>query len=95
MDFPAGHSAFVDINLRSVESSPIVNGRNHKFNGIVHLQIKALVTFHRIGSGMRFAERIARKTFYLTVNFPGEFFRMPLLFTAFKKMIFHFLKFLQ
>src|SRR5690606_19722267 len=62
MDDSAPHLGLVYIEFGIVEPSPVVEHGHHKLQGEVAFEIKALIAFHGIGSGMPLGKGIARKT---------------------------------
>src|SRR5690606_7370416 len=77
------------IHLRAVETTLVIDHRHHKFQRIIHFQVKTLVTLHRIRSRVRLTERIARERLDLAVHLAAQLLRMPKARARCKKVILH------
>ncbi len=77
LDIGAAHAGFVDVVFGVVEATKVVDDADHKFEGIICLEVEALKTLYRKARGVGLAEGVTGKAFDLSPYFRGERFGIP------------------
>ena len=83
------HPGLVQIEVRSVESSEVVDRGHHVLQGVVGLEEQALVAFYRIGGGMSLGKGVPGETLDLPPDLGTQLLGVPFLFTVLEELFFH------
>src|SRR5690606_6863136 len=72
-DVAPGHTSFMDVELRAVKTSEIVDHGHHKLQRVIGFEKQALERFHGKTRRVGLAKGIATEAFYLSPYLFGQF----------------------
>ena len=87
------HTGFMEVELCTIKAAKIIDYTYHEFQGVMRFEIKTLVAFNSVTSGMPFGERVSGKAFYLEPNALAYFFWISFFPAVLEKLVFNSFEF--